>query len=170
MDDFGVRAGVLDPESLVANNQFRKDLYYRLNIARVILPPLRNRKEDLNALVQYGISKMNQRFKRQVKGLTPETMVAFHSYDWPGNIRELMNLLEATYINLSGDKIAFTDLPIHFHKQLGHINSGPDTERKAIIKALVQTNWNKSQAARKLNWSRMTLYRKMSSLKITEMC
>lgn len=159
-----------DPEKLIANNQFRKDLYYRLNIARVTLPPLRHRKEDIGALVKYGIGKLNGRFKKQVKGLTPDAAAILHSYDWPGNIRELMNLLEATYINLSGDKIAYADLPIHFRKQFGHTDSMPNSERMAIITALSQTNWNKSQAARKLNWSRMTLYRKMSRLKITEMC
>jgi DNA-binding NtrC family response regulator len=158
-----------DPESLIAKNKFRKDLYYRLNIARISLPPLRKRKEDIHALVQYGLIRLNRRFRKQVKGLTPDAMASLYSYDWPGNIRELMNLLEATYINLSKDNIAFADLPIHFRRHLSNVESVPDSERRAIITALTQTNWNKSRAAQKLNWSRMTLYRKMSRLKITEM-
>ncbi len=158
-----------DPESLIAKNEFRKDLYYRLNIARVSMPPLRKRKEDIRALVQYGIQNLNRRFGKQVKDLTPDAMASLYSYDWPGNIRELMNLLEATYINLSKDTIAFADLPIHFRRQLSHLECMQDSERRAILTALTQTNWNKSRAARKLHWSRMTLYRKMSRLKITEM-
>jgi DNA-binding NtrC family response regulator len=157
-------------EQLVDDNRFRRDLYYRLNIARVHLPPLMERKEDIRALVDHGLVVLNRRFNQKVKGLSPEAMAFLHDYRWPGNVRELMNLLESTYINLCGDEINYSDLPSNFREYADRIHNNPEAkERRVIVEALRQTNWNKSQAARKLNWSRMTLYRKMSRLKITEM-
>jgi DNA-binding NtrC family response regulator len=158
-----------DLEQLVDDHRFRRDLYYRLNIARVHLPPLRERREDIRALVDHALDVLNRRFDRKVKGLSPETMAFLHEYRWPGNVRELMNMLESTYINLYGDEITYTDLPINFRKYADGARNSPEAEeRRVILSALKQTNWNKSLAARKLNWSRMTLYRKMSRLKITE--
>ena len=91
------------------------------------------------------------------------------AYPWPGNVRELLNLLESTFINLPGEEIAYADLPLRFREQAArHSEHAESEERRAIMAALMQTNWNKSRAARKLNWSRMTLYRKMTRLKIVE--
>jgi DNA-binding NtrC family response regulator len=156
-------------EQLVDDNRFRRDLYYRLNIARVHLPPLKERMEDLRALATHGIAVLNRRLDRKVKSLSSEAMAFLHDYHWPGNVRELMNLLESTYINLRGDEIHYTDLPLTFRENINRIHDCPeDEERRVIVSVLKQTNWNKSLAARKLNWSRMTLYRKMSRLRITE--
>ena len=158
-----------DLEQLVESQRFRSDLYYRLNIARVHLPPLRERREDIAELVQYGIMELNRRFQRRVTSVARDAMAFLQAYPWPGNVRELLNLLESTFINLPGEEIAYADLPLRFREQAArHSEHAESEERRAIMAALMQTNWNKSRAARKLNWSRMTLYRKMTRLKIVE--
>jgi len=157
-----------DPEELISEGKFREDLYYRLNIARIHLPPLRERKEDIQRLIGHGIEKLNRKYKRTVQGLSDEAMFSLMRYDWPGNVRELMNLLEATFINLPQKEIAFADLPKLFQKKLNETKNAATSERKKIFSALLETKWNKSQAARKLHWSRMTLYRKMMKYNIVE--
>ncbi len=157
-----------DPEELISEGKFREDLYYRLNIARIHLPPLRERKEDIQRLIGHGIEKLNRKYKRTVQGLSDEALFSLMRYDWPGNVRELMNLLEATFINLPQKEIAFADLPKLFQKKLNETKSAATSERKKIFSALLETKWNKSQAARKLQWSRMTLYRKMMKYNIVE--
>jgi len=157
-----------DPEHLMLRGRFRKDLYYRLNVARLNLPPLRERKEDLPRLVGHAIKKLNNRFGRKVEGLTDGAMMCLHRYDWPGNVRELLNLLEAAYINLPRRNAAYIDLPQPIYKQLKMTQASSGDERNKIIATLCQTNWNKSTAAQKLNWSRMTLYRKIEKYNIVE--
>ena len=157
-----------EPEDLLSGGNFRQDLYYRLNIARIHLPPLRNRKEDIPRLAAYAIKKLNYQFNRNIKGLTQEALACLLRCDWPGNIRELMNLLEASYINLPPEPICHMDLPESIHQRLQQTSSNNDAERSRILSALLETNWNKSTAARNLAWSRMTLYRKMAKYKIVE--
>jgi DNA-binding NtrC family response regulator len=157
-----------NPEKLVANKKFRQDLFYRLNVARVHLPPLRERKQDIPELAAFALENLNRRFQRQVQGLTEEAMACLMRYDWPGNVRELMNLLEATYINLPRRNITLGDLPKTFLPKLEADRSSQPDERNFIVSALVHTKWNKATAARKLNWSRMTLYRKITKYNIVE--
>jgi DNA-binding NtrC family response regulator len=157
-----------DPEELIAEGRFREDLYYRLNIARIHLPPLRERKEDIQRLIAHGIEKLNRKYGRNIQGLSDEAMFSLMRYDWPGNIRELMNLLEATFINLPHKKIAFADLPKLFQQKLKETENVPLHERRQILSALLDTKWNKAEAARKLHWSRMTLYRKINRYHIIE--
>lgn len=157
-----------DPLSLIAEGSFRQDLFYRLNVARVHLPPLRDRRKDIPALVSHGIQKLNRRHHRSIKHLTDEAMNSLLQHDWPGNVRELMNLLEAAYINLSDDQIDYADLPEHFKNKMDETVELPMKERSRIIAALLETTWNKSAAAQKLNWSRMTLYRKIRMYNIVE--
>jgi DNA-binding NtrC family response regulator len=157
-----------DPEELISEGKFREDLYYRLNIARIHLPPLRERKEDVRKLIAYGIEKLNRKYERMVQGLSDEATSSLMRYDWPGNVRELMNLLEATFINLPQKRIAFADLPKLFQQKLKETEKVPFHERKHILSALLETKWNKSEAARKLRWSRMTLYRKITKYNIVE--
>jgi DNA-binding NtrC family response regulator len=156
-----------DPEQLMEKGNFRKDLYYRLNVARVHLPPLRDRKEDIPSLLKHYIRKFNQRFGRKVEGFTEEAMASLLHYDWPGNVRELKNLLEATFINLSSWKIALMDLPKAFLERLKETKDLPGKERDRLLSVLFTTKWNKSKAAQKLHWSRMTLYRKMAKYHIS---
>ena len=157
-----------NPEQLMTEGAFRKDLYYRLNVARVHMPPLRERKDDLPRLVGHAIRKLNKRFGREVEGLTDEAMVCLQRYDWPGNVRELLNLIEAAYINLPRRKVSYIDLPQPLYKQLNITQSTSNEERKQIIATLLETNWNKSSAAQRLKWSRMTLYRKIEKYNIVE--
>ena len=157
-----------DPERLVLERNFRKDLYYRLNVARVHMPPLRERKEDIPRLVKYAIQKLSLQSNRDMPGLSDEAMSCLFRYDWPGNVRELMNIIEAIYIYLPRRSTTFIGLPEPIKKQLGDSEVGKKEERKKIISALVETNWNKSTAAKNLEWSRMTLYRKMGKYNIVE--
>jgi DNA-binding NtrC family response regulator len=151
-----------DVEELVRAGRFRKDLYYRLNVARLHLPPLRQRLEDLQPILAFYIRQLNRRFDRQVKGLTPDALDQLRRHDWPGNVRELKNLLEAIYVNLDGQRIDFIDLPDAFRCRLTHPADMPVSERDRLVNVLFATNWNKSRAAERLNWSRMTLYRKLA--------
>jgi DNA-binding NtrC family response regulator len=151
-----------DPEELIAERRFREDLYYRLNIARIHLPLLRERKEDIPRLIAHGIEKLNRKYRRKIQGLTDEAMDFLMRYDWPGNVRELMNLLEATFMNLPQREITFADLPNLFQKKVKETERVSLNERKEILSALLETKWNKAEAARKLHWSRMTLYRKIA--------
>ncbi len=150
-----------DPERLVREGRFREDLFYRLDVARVHLPPLRERMEDLRSLIDHSLAELNRRFGKKVVGLSPEVYECFFRYDWPGNVRELRNLLEAVYIALPSPRIAYKDLPALFRERLAEASAYPLIERARMLSALFETNWNKSKAAQKLNWSRMTLYRKM---------
>jgi len=156
-----------DLEQLMKKGNFRKDLYYRLNVARIHLPPLRDRKEDIPSLLKHYISKFNQRFGREVEGFTEEALDLLFRYDWPGNVRELKNLIEATFINLSSWKIALMDLPKTFQRRFEETEWLQEKERDRVLSVLFATKWNKSKAAQKLHWSRMTLYRKMAKYHIS---
>ena len=155
-----------DLDRLVADKGFRKDLYYRLNIARVHLPPLRERKEDIPRLLAHYLEEFNARTGRALQGFTDEALELLLRYDWPGNIRELKNVIEAIFIDPPPERIAIEDLPEPIRPQ------GPGsvvlTERELLLSALYSMNWNKSKAAEQLHWSRMTLYRKMAKYHILE--
>lgn len=150
-----------DLDRFVEEDKFRKDLYFRLNVARIHLPPLRERREDIPSLLDLYICELNNRLGREVEGLTEDVSEYLLSYDWPGNIRELKNLLEATFVNLSSRRISFMDLPEHFRNRLGEAKNLSQSEKERLLSTLLTTNWNRSKAAQKLHWSRMTLYRKM---------
>ena len=147
-----------DPERLMTEKRFRLDLYYRLNVARIHMPPLRERKDDILYLLAHYIRELNRRFGRSVEGFTEEALAYLLSYDWPGNVRELKNLCEAIFINLPTRKISLLDLPYLYQNRLKEIEALPQSERERLLSALFSTNWNVSKAARKLNWSRMTIY------------
>jgi len=148
-----------NPEQLVAEGEFREDLYYRLNVARIHMPPLRNRKEDIPSLVDGAIKALNQRYERRVEGLTHDAMESFKNYDWPGNVRELKNCLESTFVNLQSRWISRENFPVNFLERLRFAKDSFTNERDMVWDALTSTNWNKSAAAKKLNWSRMKVYR-----------
>jgi transcriptional regulator with PAS, ATPase and Fis domain len=165
--DIRVIAATNQPlERSVADGRFRKDLYFRLNVARIHLPPLRDRREDIPPLVDHYIRELNGRFGREVQGLTEEAMEPLLRYEWPGNVRELKNLLEAIFVTRPPRRIALTDLPEQLRRRLAEAEGLPEDEREQLLSALFSTRWNKSQAARKLHWSRMTLYRKMAKFHI----
>lgn len=158
-----------DLERLIAAEKFRKDLYFRLNVARIHLPPLRERRDDIGLLCAYYLREFNQRFRRQVQGLTEEAMVAIVGHDWPGNVRELKNLLEAAFVNAPHRWIALADLPAGFRRPASSAAGAlPQDERERLLSALLSTNWNLSRAAQQLHWSRMTVYRKMTKYRIVK--
>jgi len=165
--DFRVIAATnRDLEIMVGADNFRKDLYFRLNVARIHIPPLRERKEDLLPLISYYIEELNWQFGREVEGFSEDALEYLTRYDWPGNVRELRNLLEATFINLPPRRISFMDLPEQFRRRLSVTENLPVDERDRMLSALFSTNWNRSKAAQKLHWSRMTLYRKMKRYQV----
>jgi DNA-binding NtrC family response regulator len=152
----------------LANAGFRQDLYFRLNVAWIKLPPLRERKEDIPLLIDHFAQKFGAEFGRQIEGFTEEALELLKTSDWPGNIRELMNLIERIFIDPPAGKINVGDLPESMQSpRLSRQNAIPE-ERELLLSALSQTNWNKSQAAERLHWSRMTLYRKMAKHHIQE--
>jgi len=155
-------------EDQVAKGLFRKDLFFRLNVARVHLPPLRERREDIPLLLNKFMQEFNESFDLQVTGFSEKAWFCLLKYDWPGNIRELKNVLEATYINVPSSTITFRDLPKPYQTKFYGGDFRPKSERDQVLSALFATNWNKSRAAQELNWSRMTLYRKMAKHQIVQ--
>jgi DNA-binding NtrC family response regulator len=155
-------------EHLVAQERFRSDLFFRLNVASIHLPPLRRRREDVESLCDFYIREMNGRTGHGVEGFAPETLLALVRYDWPGNVRELKNLVEAVFIGKPSRRISIADLPEQFRRRIAAAATPAQNERERILSALFATNWNKSRAAQKLSWSRMTLYRKMHKYRVEE--
>lgn len=156
-----------NPEHLIDTGQFREDLYYRLNIARVHLPPLRDRGEDIEELTHYAIGLLNRKLKTKVRGVSSEVKTLFHTYDWPGNVRQLNNVIEASFINSPLNVINYHDLPESFRMLVGSRHKKNNSECEKIQCLLAETGWNISKAAEKMSVSRMTLYRKMAKYQIT---
>jgi DNA-binding NtrC family response regulator len=155
-----------DLDSLALEDKFRKDLYFRLNVGRIHLPPLRERKADIPALLRHYLREFNQTFKASVTGIEEGLMESLLQYRWPGNVRELRNVLEAAFISQPMSKIAFNNLPEWFRSRLSYCRPHSLTECDRLLAALEEMDWNKSKAATKLRWSRMTLYRKMAKYHI----
>ena len=148
-------------EAAVDEGRFRKDLYFRLNVVRVHLPPLRERRSDIGALLDYYLQALNRAADAGVEGFEDETREALEAYDWPGNVRELKNLVEAILVAPPTRKVRVSDLPDAFRARL-RAATGTAGERRRLVDALLAANWNKSRAASMLHWSRMTVYRKMA--------
>jgi DNA-binding NtrC family response regulator len=157
-----------DLEHLMAEGRFRKDLYFRLNVARIHLPALRERKEDLPALIDHYIQAFNRMLGREVAGITDEALTALLHHDWPGNIRELRNLVEAVFASLRTRHISLADLPVLYRQAGNAVEIRQEAERDRLLAALLATKWNKSRAAERLHWSRMTVYRKMAKYHLVE--
>src|SRR5436190_9267023 len=153
-------------ERLVDSNQFRSDLFYRLNVARIHLPPLRDRKEDIPLIIASVLRELNARDNRAVSLPDSELLHCLLEHDWPGNVRELRNLIEAIFIDPPTGPIRLDDLPPAFRNLFVSYRASGQTERELLIGALQQTNWNMAQAAKHLKCSRMTLYRKLTRYNI----
>jgi two-component system, NtrC family, response regulator AtoC len=168
-------------EQLVKEGKFRDDLYFRLNVVRIVMPPLRDRKDDIPLLVRTFLRQFSQANEKEVADLTPEAMNALLTYNWPGNVRELRTAIEHGVVMTTGSKITVRDLPpslrqaasatlprgISATKAFGEKASPLDlheTERKLILQALAATNGNVTAAAKKLGISRRTLHRKINEL------
>ena len=152
-----------DLEGLMGAGKFRRDLYYRLNVAHISVPPVRARREDIPLLLRHFIGELNTRLAKQVHGFSPELVESLLQYGWPGNVRELRNMTEVCMMELNAGTIGLRHIPQQYRDRLP--GCGID-EKEAILSALLSTRWNKSQAAQKLHWSRMTLYRKLTKYHI----
>lgn len=164
-----------DLRSLIKKNRFREDLFYRIAIFEINLPPLRKRMSDLPALAEYFIHKFNEEMKTRYVGLSTEVLQAFMSYIWPGNVRELRNVIERAMILSDGHQIKMDGLPLQMRElipiNLSEMNlkeAVHNFEKTFIIQVLKDCNWNKEEAARKLEINPSTLYRKMAELNVNE--
>jgi DNA-binding NtrC family response regulator len=149
-------------EALIGEGRFRRDLYFRLNVARVHLPPLRERREDIPFLVAHYVRELNRSAGADVEGLTEDALARFFDYGWPGNVRELRNVLEAVFVAPPARWISAGELPAPFRDARDSTGETAAGELDRLLLALSSSDWNKSRAARKLRWSRMTLYRKLA--------
>jgi DNA-binding NtrC family response regulator len=144
-------------ETLMNQGLFRKDLFFRLNVARLHLPPLRDRREDIPKLVDHFAQIFSRQCGHRILGFTTQALDRLCAYDWPGNVRELRNVVEAIFVNRPYPFVDVEHLPATVVPGSPHQSDTGDAQ-----KALRMTNWNKVEAAKKLNWSRMTLYRKIA--------
>jgi len=152
-------------EDAVRQGLFRADLYYRLNVVRVVLPPLRERREDIPALVSHVLRDLNERFGRRVRGVSEEAMEALLAYDFPGNVRELEHLLERALALGARDEIGPEDLPdLRPRRPLESDGPLEKAERDVIREVLKKHGGDKDAAARELGISRRTLYRRIHDL------
>jgi transcriptional regulator with PAS, ATPase and Fis domain len=150
-------------EEMVARRAFRADLFYRLNVVRIEMPPLREHPEDIGQIVDHFITQQNRRLAMRVGRPDPELMLCLRRYDWPGNVRELRNMVEAMFVDPPEDRpVHLADLPPNFRRLFAEQIRPGQGERERLVEVLRDTNWNKVAAAQKLNWSRMTLYRKLA--------
>jgi two-component system response regulator HydG len=166
-----------DLENDVQAGRFREDLYYRLNVMNLAVPPLRERLEDVPLLAQHFLDKYAQRNRKSVRGFAPLAMDLLLKYDWPGNVRELENTIERAVILLSGEHVTEKQLP----PRIAGLSTAPpaqafaapaatdgsrtleDMEKAAIIATLAATDGNKSETARRLGISRKTLHNKLKA-------
>jgi len=153
-------------QTLVADGRFRSDLYFRLNVARIHLPPLRERRCDIPLLLTFYIAACRSRLDRDVDGFTDAALEALTSYDWPGNVRELKNVVECCVMNAVSRLITLSDLPKECRTGTSVEPSSQSGDRVRLLAALSATKWNKSEAARALGCSRMTLYRKIAKCQL----
>jgi PAS domain S-box-containing protein len=152
-----------DLQKAAETGKFRDDLYYRLNVISIHLPSLRDRKDDIPLLCRHFLSKCNDKEKKNIQKFSANAMQTLMDYDWPGNVRQLENAINHAVIIAQGDTIKRTHLP-RFLKEAGeevHSTSIADNERRLILRVLQEANWNKHDAARRLQVTRSTLYSKI---------
>jgi two-component system response regulator AtoC len=174
-----IAATNVDLEKAVKENRFREDLFYRLNVIPIRMPPLRDRLEDLNDLAHFFLRRYNRKFRKSIQGIADSTLTVLSSHWWPGNIRELENLIERLVAVSDKDWITDEDLPYEFH--VAQLNAqGPTSEnlleravstfeRNFIIRALEKAGWNVTATARTLGIPLSTLKFKMDRLEIREL-
>jgi len=166
-----------DLGKLLKEGTFREDFYYRINVVKLFLPPLRNRKEDIPLLSEHFIRKFNRRKGKDILGLQPEALAILMSYNYPGNIRELENIIEYSMVVCKNSLIGIEHLPDYMVQDLNHENheslplkqqqsSMEGHEKEFIYNALTENNWNRKRTAAKLGMHPATLWRKIKRLNI----
>ncbi len=172
-----VAATNCDLEAAVADGRFREDLFYRLNVMPLKVPPLRERREDIPLLANFFLEKYAARNRKTAKGYSPLAMDMLIKYDWPGNVRELENIVERAVILMTGEHVTEKQLPMNIAQErpesgreafAGAVfadgsRSLEDIEREAILRTLEATDGNKSETARRLGITRKTLHNKLKA-------
>jgi len=167
------------PEDLLGSKRFRKDLYYRMSVVNIEIPPLRKRKDDIQVLCDHFILDYNEKFDKDIRGIDTRVKKVFLNYDWPGNVREFKNCIESAFIsNTKGNKIRINDIPKYILNRIGsavdykkdEVEFGEDLslkdnvqklEKKLIAKVLEKADQNITKAAEILKISRQSLYHKL---------
>ena len=167
-----------DLKKAIEDGTFREDLYYRLNVVPITLPPLRQRREDIPLLVEHFIGKYNREFVRKVKGFSAGATAALYHYDWPGNVRELENVIERAVALAQSETISLRELPLEISILGGDViediqkaglslrEARGHFERQYILNILEKVQWNQTEAARVLGLHRNTLAWKLQRLRI----
>jgi len=164
-------------QELIAQGRFREDLFYRLNVIPIEVPPLRRRKEDIPLLVEHFFKSFSAEYGKRPKTLSGDAMVYFMAYDWPGNVRELRNMVERLVIMTAGDTITPEDLPppLRAGELVGVADGGPQSLREAreaferafILAELRANGWNITRTAKQLGIGRVNLWRKLKAYGVT---
>src|SRR5262245_1542214 len=167
-----------DPELLVREDRFRQDLYYRLNVIRIDLPPLRERAEDIPVLIEHFVRKFSDQAQRKLDGIEPEALTALMNYHWPGNVRELEHTIERAVLLGKDIRIGLQDLPpslvarsnnvLPLAEALARSYTLRDLEREYIMRVMESVHGNKTEAAKTLGVDRTTLYRKLEEYKVKD--
>jgi two-component system, NtrC family, response regulator AtoC len=158
----------VDLDAAVKSGRFREDLFYRLNVLNIRVPPLRERKDDLSQLIEHFLKHYSAKHGRDVQRLSPEARAVLKAYDYPGNARELANIIERAVIVATGKKIEEDDLPsglsaaVSAQQQKAKPQSLAEVEAKYIAETLLATRGNKAECARILGISRKNLYEKIA--------
>ncbi|MCK5134578.1 MAG: sigma-54-dependent Fis family transcriptional regulator [Bacteroidales bacterium] len=157
-----------DLKSMVANGTFREDLYYRLNVVNIRIPPLRERIEDVSLLINHFIRKYCTSMSRDLISIEPAAMKHLEEFEYPGNVRELENMVERAIVVGNGKVIRLKDLPLGKEVISSSIESLDELEKKHIVKILEKYKWNISRSAKALNVDRATLYNKIRKYELKQ--
>ncbi len=171
--DFRVITATNEPlEELVKTGKFREDLYYRLNVFTIVIPPLRERRDDIPLLVNFFIKKFSTAMNKKTKTVSKEALDFLMNHNWPGNVRELENAIERAMVVGKTDSITVEDLPFHLSSSAFSLNNEvktlADMERKFILNTLNENGWNISKTAQILEIDRVTLYNKISKYNLSK--
>jgi DNA-binding NtrC family response regulator len=179
-----------DLKAMVDDGEFREDLFYRLNVVNITLPPLRGRQEDLPILLDHFLHLFAGENGKKLTGFAPEALDLLKAYSWPGNVRELRNCVERMVVMARGDRLTLKDVPadvrnavansLHLEREAAPDEDEPTVgvrpvldidanERSLIVRALQQTNGNRTEAARILGISRRTLHRKLHTYNLEDL-
>lgn len=168
-----------DLKEAITENSFREDLYYRLNVIKIEVPPLRERREDIPLLSSYFFNKYSRKYKKKIHGLTPNAVHLLMCHEWAGNVRELENVIEQAVVLSENKVITIQDLPSEIkskdvdlkssdHKGLKDItkNLTAEIEKKIILDTLEETGWSRNETAAKLEITPRTLYNKIKEYEL----
>jgi transcriptional regulator with PAS, ATPase and Fis domain len=155
-----------DLKKMVENGTFREDLYYRLNVVNIEVPPLRERVEDIKLLVDYFIKKYCKAMSKSLVTIDSAALKRLEQFEFPGNVRELENMIERAIVIGNGKEIRLKDLPMGKESVSSNIESLDDLEKKHILQILNKYDWNISRSAKAIKVDRVTLYNKIKKHKL----